>query len=104
MKDLHLGEMLKERLANQDLVNMDLIKKIIEKIKYEREIELLYIGNSARFNTNVTHGDDRTLETGKAVYEECELSFKRLPELDADLRKIDQVIGSISKLASKYLD
>jgi hypothetical protein len=88
----------------QDLVNMDLIKKIIEKIKYEREIELLYIGNSARFNTHTTDGDNRTLKTGEAVYEECQLSFKRLPEFDADLRKIDQVIGSISKLASKYLD
>jgi hypothetical protein len=106
MKDLHLGEMLKERLANQHPVNMDnmdLLKKILEKIAYEREYELFYIGQSARFNTQVIHGDNRILETGETVYKECQLSFKRLPEYDADLRKIDQVISTISKLASKYL-
>lgn len=80
------------------------LRMILEKIKQEQEIELLSVGVSARYHTNTTHGDNRTFETGEGVYTECQVAFARLQDIDSDIRKLNSVISTISKLSAKYLD
>lgn len=108
---LHLGEMLKARLADnptqieEELGVFDIgaLVPIMEELKRRYELELLSIGNSARYHTRTNNGDTRTFETGEGVYEECQIAFKRLQDLDTDFRKINTAIGIITKLGNKYL-
>ena len=85
-------------------IDTDLLKRILEMIKDWRNHELESIGTAVRYYTMIKDNINRDLEVGKNIYENCQVTFKQISELDADLRKIDQMIGTISKLASKYLD
>lgn len=86
-------------------IDTDLLKQILEMITYWRNNELECIGIAVRHHTIMKgNTDSNDFETGKNIYENCQVTFKQISELDADLRKIDQMIGTISKLASKYLD
>ena len=105
-QDLSLGEMLKAKLAvhSDDLVfDIGALVPIMETLKARYEHELLSIGYSARYYTRFTDGDNRALETGESVYDECQTAFKRLQDMDADFRRINTAIGIITKLGSKYL-
>ena len=85
-------------------IDTDLLKRVLEMITHWRNSELESIGTTVRYYTMIKDNMNRDLEVGKNIYENCQVTFKQISELDADLRKIDQMIGTISKLASKYLD
>jgi hypothetical protein len=89
--------------AVMETLDIGSLVPIMEALRERYEHELKGVGDSARYYTHTTDGDNRTLETGENVYEECQRAFKRLQEMDADFRKINTAIGIINKLGSKYL-
>jgi hypothetical protein len=106
---LHLGEMLKQSLADKltqlekEVFDIGALVPIMEALKQRYEHELIGVGNSAGYHTLTIKEDNRELKIGENVYEECQAAFKRLQDMDTDFHKINTAIGIINKLGYKYI-
>ena len=81
---------------------------IMEELQRRYKLELVSVGGSAKYYVNtrryhVTESDEPMIEIGEGVYAECQPAFKRLQDLDADIRRVNTAIGIINKLGDKYL-
>jgi hypothetical protein len=81
---------------------------IMEELQRRYKLELLTVSDSAKYYVNtrrhhVTESDEPMIEIGEGVYAECQPAFKRLQDLDADIRRVTTAIGIINKLGDKYL-
>jgi hypothetical protein len=85
--------------------NLDIgaLLPILQKIESECEHNFLSIGFSFH-NRRLIRTDREMIEAGEDFYEQFKLEFKRIEEYKADVNKINQLIGTIDKLALKYLD
>jgi hypothetical protein len=89
----------------QGNLDIGVLLPILEKIQSECKHRFLDIGYTTRFYTHHPADTDKDLiETGEYFYEQFKMHFKNLEQYEADTRKINQVIGTIDKLALKYLD
>ena len=114
-QDLHLGEMLKQKLADKltqlekEVFDIGALVPIMEELQKRYKLELVTVGGSAKYYVDtrryhVTESDEPMIEIGEGVYAECQAAFKRLQDMDNDFRKINTAINIIDKLGYKYLD
>jgi dimeric dUTPase (all-alpha-NTP-PPase superfamily) len=87
----------------KEKLDIGVLLPILERIESECKHNFLSIGYSVQYhNRRLTSTDKELIETGEDFYEQFKLEFKRIEEYRADVNKIDQLIGTITKLSSKY--
>jgi hypothetical protein len=87
----------------KDKLDIGVLLPILKRIESECEHNFLSIGFSVHHQNRRPTGTDRELiEIGEDFYEQFKLEFKRIEEYKADVNKIDQLIGTMTKLATKY--
>lgn len=86
-------------------LDIGVLMPILERIENECKHHFLEIGYVTRFHTHLsTDTDQDTIEYGERLYEQFRLSFKLIDVYKADVRKIEYLINTMTKLNSKYLD
>lgn len=111
---LHLGEMLRQSLADKltqlekEVFDIGALVPIMEELQKRYKLELVTVGSSAKYYVDtrryhVTESNEPMIEIGENVYAECQASFRRLQDIDNDFRKINTAINIIDKLGYKYL-
>ena len=114
-QNLHLGEMLKQSLADKltqlekEVFDIGALVPIMEVLQKRYKLRLETVGNSAKYYVDtrryhVTESDEPIIEVGEGVYAECQAAFRQLQDMEADFRKINTAIKIIDKLGYKYLD
>jgi hypothetical protein len=114
-QNLHLGEMLKQSLADKltqlekEVFDIGALVPIMEVLLKRYKLRLETVGGSAKYYVDthryhVTESDEPIIEIGESVYAECQAAFRQLQDMEADFRKIDTAIKIIDKLGYKYLD
>lgn len=89
----------------KEKLDIGVLLPILERIENECEHNFLSIGYSVHHqNRRLTSTNKELIEMGEDFYEQFKLEFKRIEEYRADVNKIDQLIGTMTKLSSKYLD
>jgi hypothetical protein len=89
----------------KEKLDIGVLLPILEKIESECKHNFLSIGYSLQFHKHrPTNTDKDMIEAGENFYEQFVFHFKRIEEYKADVNKIDQLIGTMSKLANKYSD
>ena len=89
----------------KEKLDIGVLLPILERIENECEHNFLSIGYSVHYkDRRLTSTNKELIEMGEDFYEQFKLEFKRIEECKADVDKINQLIGTMTKLATKYLD
>jgi hypothetical protein len=87
----------------KEKLDIGVLLPILERIENECEHNFLSIGYSVQHqNRRLTSTNKELIEMGEDFYEQFKLEFKRIEEYRADVNKINQLIGTMTKLATKY--
>jgi hypothetical protein len=98
---------MKELELKKEVEKLDIgvLLPILERLESECKHNFLSIGYIARLNAyRLTNTDEDLIKYGEKLYEESKMAFKCIESYEADVRKIDSVIGVMTKLSAKYLD
>ena len=92
-------------MKETEKLDIGVLLPILEKLESECKHHFLEIGYVTRFHTHLpTDTDNEMIEYGEHLYERFKTAFRQIDAYEADVRKIDSVIGVMTKLSAKYLD
>ena len=85
-------------------IDIGVLMPILERIESECKHHFLEIGYTAQFHVyHPTDTDKDIIEHGEKLYEQFRLSFKLIDVYKADVRKIESLINTMTKLSNKHL-
>lgn len=92
-------------MEEAEKLDIGVLMPILERLESECKHSFLEIGYATRFHTHLpTDTDEDIIEYGEMLYERFRSSFRLIDVYKADVRKIESVIGIMTKLNDKYLD
>ena len=97
---------MKELELEKEVEKLDIgvLLPILERLEAECKHNFLSIGYIARLNAyRLTDTDEDLIKYGEKLYEESKRMFKSTEAYEADVRKIESLINTMTKLNDKYL-